>query len=145
MIGAPAMRKGYVAILAGTVFLVCGSPVALAVVPVPDSGSESTPAMAMPCQPQGRGAELMSVDTPRSGAERENVALGCGINSIVIGGRLNVSAFTIPKGPSRYAPGMRYSIQRDYSGHGGGYWKLFDRGTRIGTYKKDGWPRNAQP
>lgn len=61
------------------------------------------------------------------------------------GGRLRISAFTIPKGPKRYAPGMRYNIERDHSGHGGGYWKLFDKKHRIGTFKKDGTPRNAQP
>lgn len=104
---------------------------------------------AMPCRPQGGVSEPLSsphptgVSTMVSPPEYKPLCAGGGI--FMAGNRLRISAFSIPKGPKKYAPGMRYSIERDHAGHGGGYWKLFDGKTRIGTYKKDGWPRNAQP
>lgn len=101
---------------------------------------------AMPCHPWSVGPVAMDTrirldDLTDSG----NSALCAAGPSVFIGARLNVSAFTVYKGPWRHAPSSHYKITRDYSGHGGGYWKLYYRDTRVGTYKQDGWPRNAQP
>lgn len=54
--------------------------------------------------------------------------------------RVNTSAFTVKKGASIHEQrGQSWFIQRDYSGHGGGYWKLFSNlGKRVATLAVDG-------
>lgn len=54
--------------------------------------------------------------------------------------QVNMSAFTVKKGPSIYERrGQAWYVQRDRSGHGDTWWKLFDAsGKRIASLFKDG-------
>lgn len=139
-------RSTLVALLCGSLLLV-GTPAhgveshnELMTVSSEDSG------YAMPCHPWSVGPVAMGagarLDDSHGGGNSAFCAAG---PSVFIGARLNVSAFTVYKGPWRHAPSSHYKITRDRSGHGGGYWKLYYRDMRVGTYKQDGWPRNAQP
>lgn len=54
--------------------------------------------------------------------------------------RVNMNAFVVKKGPSTFEQrGQVWYVQRDHSGHGGTFWKLFSStGQRIASLLQDG-------